>query len=111
MDAIFHALAHQVRRQILDFVTENPGCQSGEICEQFTISRIAVSKHIKILEKADLVVIEKAGRARLHYFNSIPIQAIYDRWTNEYSHFFAHKLNAFKHQLEQEEEDTNEKIA
>lgn len=105
MDDVFHALAHNMRRQILDFVMVNPGCLSGEICAQFDVSRIAVSKHIKILEKADLLVIEKAGRMRLHYFNALPIQAIYDRWTNEYSQFFASKMNLFKQQLEADDDD------
>ena len=110
MDNVFHALAHETRRHILDFVMNNAGALSGDITMQFDMSRIAVSKHIKILEQAGLLIIEKSGRERLHYFNPMPIQAIYDRWTNEYSQFFARKLNAFKADLESSEE-THEKTA
>ena len=110
MDKVFNALAHETRRQILDFVMQHAGALSGEIADQFGISRIAVSKHIKILEQANLLIIEKSGRERLHYFNPMPIQTIYDRWTNEYSQFFAPKLNAFKTDLESPEE-AHEKTA
>lgn len=113
MDDVFHALAHKMRRQILDYVKQNPGCSAGDICGQFDVSRIAVGKHIKVLAQADLLVIEKAGRSTLHYFNVMPIQAIYDSWTDEYSRFFASKMNAFKLQLEAQDtdEDNDEKIA
>ena len=111
MDEVFQALAHNMRRQILDFVMQHPGVQSGDIYAQFEVSRIAVSKHIKILEKAELLIVEKHGRARLHYFNVMPIQAIYNRWTNEYSRFFASKLQDFKTMLETPDEDENEHIA
>ena len=108
MDNIFHALAHGVRREILDYVLAHPGCLAGDIAEQFEISRIGVSKHIKILHKAELLVIEKSGRNSLHYFNAVPIQMIYDRWTDEYSQFFAGKLSAFKLQLESNPESNLE---
>lgn len=111
MDDVFHALAHKMRREILDYVKQHPGCLAGDICAQFEVSRIAVSKHIKILEQADLMIIEKAGRTRLHYFNVMPIQAIYDLWTDEYSRFFASQMSAFKLQLETPDEDDNEQIA
>ena len=110
MDKVFNALAHETRRQILDFVMQNAGALSGDITAQFEVSRIAVSKHIKILEQANLLIIEKSGRERLHYFNPMPIQAIYDRWTDAYSQFFAPKLNVFKTELESTEE-AHEKTA
>ena len=100
MDEVFHALAHENRRTILDFIKINPAANTGDICQLFTHSRAAVIKHIQILEKANLLVIEKEGRYRLHYFNSLPIQAIYDRWTDEYSQFFAKRMHQFKQQLE-----------
>ena len=107
LDSVFHALAHCVRRKILDYVVAHPGCSAGDIAVQFQISRIAVSKHIKILHKAELLIVEKSGRSSLHFFNAIPIQMIYDRWTDEYSQFFASQLNAFKQQLESNLESTS----
>ena len=112
MDDVFQALAHPIRRRILDYVSEHPGALSGEIAEQFEVSRIAVSKHLKLLECAQLLTIEISGRTREHYFNPIPIQKIYERWTDQYSQFFASKINAFQIKLEtNNEEDINEKTA
>lgn len=109
MDKIFQALAHTARREILDYVMANPGAQSNEIAERFEFTRVAVRKHIKILERCDLLVVEISGRHRLHYFNAMPIQSIYERWTTVYSRFFASRLNQFKDQLEQDEENDNSK--
>lgn len=111
MDAIFHALAHQVRRRILDIVKSQPGLSVNAICCHFEISRIAVSKHIKILEAADLLVIEKKGKENCHYFNVIPIQMIYERWTDEYSQFWASRLVKFKQELEEKEDERQQKLS
>ena len=108
IDQAFHALAHPIRREIVDYVSLNPGASNGEICEKFAVSRIAISKHIKILAEADLLVIETEGRCRLHYFNVLPIQQIYDRWTDEYSRFFAQKVNQFKLALEKQQNNRGE---
>lgn len=102
IDALFHALAHPVRRHILDIVNANPGTCVTEVCEHFTMSRIAVMKHLGLLEAADLLVSEKSGRNRLLYFNVMPIQAIYERWTDHYHSAWAHSLSAFKKTVEQQ---------
>ena len=99
-DQVFHALAHRMRRQILDYVQTNPGCPAGEIAAQFEVSRIAVTKHLKLLEQADLLVVEQEGRSRLHYLNIMPIQAIYSRWSDQYSQFFASRMHDFASLLE-----------
>jgi DNA-binding transcriptional ArsR family regulator len=114
IDQLFNALAHPIRREIIDLVAADPGITNGDICEKFDLSRIAISKHIKILAEADLIIIESEGRCRLHYFNVLPIQMIYDRWTDEYSRFFAQKINQFKLTLEKQHQtqgDSNEKTA
>ena len=81
----------------------------ADICGHFDMSRIAVMKHLKILEQANLLVTEKVGKQRHHYFNVIPIQQIYDRWTDEYSRFMASRLTGFKQQIEQAlEQDDDE---
>ena len=86
---VFSALAHQTRRQIVDLVTQSPGCNVNDVCEHFDISRIAVMKHLDVLVGAQLIISQKKGRNRQLYFNAAPIQMIYDRWTNEYSTFWA----------------------
>ena len=108
MDKVFQALANKTRRQILDLVKDQPGCLVTDICQHFEMSRIAVMKHLKILEEANLLVTEKVGKSRHHYFNVIPIQQIYDRWTDQYSRFMASRLTGFKQHLENQIQDTSE---
>ena len=100
MDQVFHALASGVRRQILDIVRDDPGCSVNDVCRHFDVSRIAVMKHLTVLEKAGLLISEKRGRRRSLYFNTVPIQMIHERWTTEFSAMWAGKLTAFKNQVE-----------
>ena len=100
MDAVFSALAHPSRRRILDIVRENGGCSVNDVASYFEISRIAVMKHLRVLEEAGLLISEKEGRTRRLYFNAIPIQMIYDRWTTEYSGLWASKLTRLKYSVE-----------
>ncbi len=102
MDTLFHALASRVRRQALDIIKAHSGCTVNEVCEHFSISRIAVMKHLRVLEEAGLVTSQKSGRSRRLFFNAVPIQLIYDRWTDEYSQFWASKLADWKYKLEKE---------
>jgi predicted transcriptional regulator len=106
MDRIFAALAHSDRRAILDIVKSNPGCNVRLVSEQFDTSRIAVLKHINVLEKADLLITERAGRERKLYFNAVPIQQIYDRWTTEFSALWARDLTRLKYNVETKREES-----
>jgi predicted transcriptional regulator len=100
LDAVFHALASASRRQILDILKSRPGCSVNDVCDHFAVSRIAVMKHLRILERADLVHSEKHGRTRKLYHNVVPIQMIYDRWTSEYSALWAERLTRVKYRVE-----------
>ena len=100
MDTVFRALAHEHRRRILDIVREAPGCNVNDVCAFFDTSRIAVMKHLRVLEEAGLIVREKDGRERRIYMNAMPIQMIYDRWTTEYSSFWASRLMDIKYRVE-----------
>ena len=66
----------------------------------FDVSRIAVMKHLDILERANLVISEKQGRTRRLYFNAAPIQMIYDRWTSELSGYWAEQMTRIKYLAE-----------
>ena len=101
MDKIFHALASRVRREMLDIVRDDPGCSVNDVCRHFDVSRIAVMKHLTVLETAGLLISEKSGRKRSLYFNTVPIQMIHERWTTEFSALWAGKLTAFKYDLEE----------
>jgi DNA-binding transcriptional ArsR family regulator len=100
MNDTFQALANETRRVILDLVKDTPGLSVNDICAHFVISRIAVMKHLRILESADLLICQKVGKEKHHYFNVIPIQQIYERWTDQYSRFMAAKITDFKQQIE-----------
>jgi predicted transcriptional regulator len=100
MDKVFQALAASARRDILDIVQARPGCNVTDVCRHFDVSRIAVMKHLNVLEQAGLLISEKEGRTRRLYFNAVPIQLIYERWTSEYSAMWAGKLTAFKYHVE-----------
>ena len=78
----------------------------------FDVSRIAVMKHLRVLEEARLVVSQKDGRTRRLYFNPVPIQLIYERWTTEYSAYWSGGLTQLKYAAEaraQEERTTKTK--
>jgi predicted transcriptional regulator len=102
MDLVFHALASRPRRRLLDLVQASPGCCVNDVCRHFDISRIAVIKHLRVLEQAQLIVLQRNGRRRELYFNAVPIQLIYDRWTSEYSRFWASKAVDLKFELERD---------
>lgn len=90
-DTVFEALADEHRRLILDRLRQRNGQTLTELCEEQQISRQAVTKHVKILENADLVLSRRRGRQRLHYLNPVPIHAVAMRWLRQ---FDAVKLDA-----------------
>ncbi|MGB5160583.1 MAG: ArsR family transcriptional regulator [Thermoanaerobaculia bacterium] len=90
---------------MLDILKESPGCNVNEVSEFFDMTRIAVMKHLRVLEEADLVVSKKRGRARHLYFNVVPIQMVYDRWSTEYSALWARSMTRLKYKIESEEEN------
>jgi predicted transcriptional regulator len=101
MDLVFAALASEPRRRILDVLKKEPGANVNRVCEFFDeMGRVAVLKHVDALEAANLIVSEKAGRERLLYFNPVPIHMIYDRWTTEFSAYWAGPLARMKYRLE-----------
>ena len=100
MSAVFHALAHESRRQILDILKAYPGRPVGELAKHFDVSRIAVMNHLAVLEKAGLVVSEKDGRSRRLYLKAAPIQMTQDRWMSGYSSQFASRLTGLKYAAE-----------
>ena len=72
----------------------------GEMAVEFDVSRIAVMKHLAVLEEAKLLISEKEGRSRRLYLNLIPIQMIYDRWTTEYSAYWSGQMTRIKYLAE-----------
>jgi DNA-binding transcriptional ArsR family regulator len=102
MDAVFKALADPVRRELLDSLRERAGQTLGELCQGREMTRQAVTKHLAVLEGANLVASEKRGREKLHYLNPVPIQEIADRWIGKYERGRLAALAELKRRLEGE---------
>lgn len=83
-DLVFRALADQARRRLLDRLFARNGQTLGELCEGEDMTRQAISKHLAILEAANLVVTQKRGREKLHFLNPVPIHEIAERWIGKY---------------------------
>ncbi len=99
-EATFQALADPTRRAILDML--RPGVQpAGRIAEAFPISRPAISKHLRQLRKARLVVEHRSGRHRLYQLNAAPLKAV-DNWIDHYRNFWQANLANLKAFVEQE---------
>jgi DNA-binding transcriptional ArsR family regulator len=104
MDNVFKALADASRRQLLDRLRVDNGQTLGELCEHLDMTRQAVTKHLKLLEEANLVVTIWRGREKLHYLNPVPINQIAVRWIGKYERHRVQALDDLKHALE---EDSN----
>lgn len=99
-DKVFKALADASRRNLLDTLRETSGMTLNELCEAFDMSRQAVTKHLVILEDANLVVTRRQGREKLHYLNPVPIGEIYARWIGKFEEDRIRALNILKQALE-----------
>lgn len=102
MDTVFKALADASRRRLLDSLNARNGQNLRELCAGLDMARQSVSKHLAVLEAANLVTTVWRGREKLHYLNAAPINAIADRWINQYDRERVHALADLKHALEME---------
>jgi len=103
MDEVFRALADSTRRELLDRLFAENGQTLGELCERLAMSRQAVTKHLAILEKANLVATVRRGREKHHLLNPVPINEIAERWIGKYQQRQLQALSALKQKLEKEE--------
>src|ERR1051325_26964 len=104
MDAVFKALADDARRKLLDRLYQDNGRTLTELCRDMGMSRQAVSKHLTLLEAANLVVTVKRGREKLHYLNPVPIHEIYMRWIGKFEQGRLEALHNLKQALNKENE-------
>ena len=100
MDAVFKALADSSRRELLDRLRADNGQTLGELCTRLAMTRQAVSKHLGILEEANLVATVKRGREKLHYLNPVPIHEIGERWIGKFERSRLQALSDLKKNLE-----------
>lgn len=104
LDLVFKALADESRRALLDRLRTRNGQTLGELCERQDMTRQAVSKHLAILEEANLVVTVKRGREKFHYLNPVPIHAIAERWIGKYERHRLQALSELKASLEKRDD-------
>ena len=102
VDNIFRALAAPERRLLLDRLHADNGQTLGQLCEHMDMTRQAVTKHLKVLEDATLVVPIWRGREKLHYLNPMPIHEIAERWIGKYERGRLRVLDELKAKLEGE---------
>ncbi|HUY78542.1 MAG TPA: metalloregulator ArsR/SmtB family transcription factor [Ktedonobacterales bacterium] len=102
MDEVFWALADPSRRQLLDSLRARNGQSLRELCAGLDMTRQSVSKHLAVLEAANLVTTIWRGREKLHYLNAAPINDIAERWISQYDRERVQALGDLKRALEGE---------
>src|SRR5204863_4100349 len=102
LDEVFKALADPSRRLLLDSLNERNGQTLRELCSGLAMARQSVSKHLALLEAANLVTSVRRGREKLHYLNAAPINEISERWITQYERDRVHALADLKRALEED---------
>jgi uncharacterized protein YndB with AHSA1/START domain/DNA-binding transcriptional ArsR family regulator len=100
MDEVFRALGDPSRRLLLDSLNERNGQTLRELCAGLDMARQSVSKHLAVLEAANLVTTVRRGREKLHFLNAAPINEISERWITQYEQARVHALADLKRALE-----------
>ncbi len=103
MDEVFKALADASRRRLLDELHKRSGQTLGDLCQHLDMTRQAVTKHLAILEAANLVAVVWRGREKLHYLNPVPIHEITERWIAKYERHRLQALSDLKRDLESDQ--------
>lgn len=105
-DAVFRALADASRRELLDRLHAESGQTLGELCRGLEMTRQAVTKHLAILEEANLISSKRQGREKLHFINPVPIHEIAERWIRKFEQPRLAALSELKQRLERHGDDT-----
>ena len=100
MELVFKAMADPTRRALLDALFREDGQTLSMLETRFEMSRPGVTKHLRILEEAGLIVTKRRGREKLHFLNPVPIRLVHDRWVSKYTEEWAAGLVGLKNDLE-----------
>lgn len=99
-DRIFKALASATRRALLDALRDRPQT-TGQLCSSVPdLDRCTIMQHLKVLEDADLIIVQRKGRERWNHLNAIPIKRIHDRWIGPYAAQAVQVLDRLKTDVE-----------
>jgi DNA-binding transcriptional ArsR family regulator len=104
VDKVFKALADESRRKLLDELRRGNGQRLADLCGRLDMTRQAVSKHLKILEEANLIATMWHGREKLHYLNPVPLHEVYERWISKFERPRLQALFDLKGKLENQKE-------
>lgn len=99
-DPVFKALADPTRRFLLDLLFTRDGRTLTELESELAMTRFGVMKHLRVLERAGVVVTRRSGREKLHFLNPVPIRMIHDRWIDKYTERRVSALLELKTELE-----------
>ena len=99
-DSVFKALADPTRRFLLDLLFKRDGRTLTELESELAMTRFGVMKHLRVLERAGVVVTRRSGREKLHFLNPVPIRMIHDRWIDKYTERRVSALLELKSELE-----------
>lgn len=97
-EAVFRCIADPTRRRILQLL-RNGESSVGDLAHNFRISRPAVSKHLRVLESAGLVVARQAGTSRLLTLDARPLRVVHG-WLKDYESYWGETLEDLKHYVE-----------
>ncbi len=97
-DVVFRAIAAPPRREILRLLRGGPR-SVGDLASNFSQSRPAISKHLRLLREAGLVVARERGTTRMCELNARPLRAV-DRWLREYEALWSTSLRSLKRYIE-----------
>src|SRR2546426_9566538 len=98
---VFKALADPTRRFLLDRLFRRDGRTLTELASELDMTRFGVMKHLRLLERAGLVITRRSGRVKLHFLHPVPIQLIHDRWIGKYTERQVSALASLKRSLEE----------
>jgi DNA-binding transcriptional ArsR family regulator len=96
VDAL-EAIADPTRRRILELL-KNGEVAAGDLCGEFTISRPAVSRHLRVLREVGLVQSRVDGQRRVYALDARPLAEL-DAWLEPYRRFWAQRLEALDTEL------------
>ena len=101
-DRVFKALANPTRRSILDALRDQPLTTGGLVASFPDLDRCTVMQHLRVLEDAELVTVERKGRERWNHLNPLPIHDIHERWIGPHAAYAVSKLARLKRDLERQ---------
>jgi DNA-binding transcriptional ArsR family regulator len=91
---VLNAISHPTRRAIIGKLANGPA-RFSDIAEPFDVALNAVTKHLKLLERAGLIERRKQGREVFISLRPEPLRLVAG-WVHEYEHFWNEKLDEFE---------------